>query len=165
MNIGLNIALNIGLNIGFNKVDQEILGVDKAVRGPVERKLEEYGNLLCLVFGAWGEANEGVHQLVQCLAESRIASLGLQRGRPCSEEELGLCVGQIRRRLSMVAIKAQVNCLLSKLHQIGPGSKQLAQKRVWALKEDQRMSSERRAQWMRRVEGIFTIRKGFIKTA
>ena len=147
------------------KVDQEILGVDKAVRGPVERKLEEYGNLLCLVFGAWGEANEGVHQLVQSLAESRIASLGLQRGRPCSEEELGVCIGQIRRRLSMVAIKAQVNCLLSKLHQVGPGSKQLAQKRVWALKEDQRMSSERRAQWMRRVEGIFTIRKGFIKTA
>ena len=46
LNIGLNIAFNIGLNIGFNKVDQEILGVDKAVRGPVERKLEEYGNLL-----------------------------------------------------------------------------------------------------------------------
>ena len=58
------------------------------------------------------------------------------------EEELGICVGQIRWRLSMVAIKAQVNCLLSKLHQVGPGSKQLAQKRVWALKEDQRMSRE-----------------------
>ena len=65
-----------------------------------------------------------------------MASLELQRGRPGGEEELGICVGQVRRRLTIVAIKAQVNCLLSKLRQVGPGSKQLAQKRVWALKED-----------------------------
>ena len=147
------------------RVDQDVLGVDKAVRGPAERRLEEYGDLLGLCFGAWGEASEGVHQLVQHLAESRVASLGLQRGRPAGNEELGLCVGQIRRRLSMAAIKAQVNCLLSKLHQVGPGNKQLAQKRVWALREDQRMSSERKAQWISRVEGVHTLRKGFFKTA
>ena len=147
------------------RVDQDVLGVDKAVRGPAERRLEEYGDLLGLCFGAWGEASEGVHQLVQHLAESRVASLGLQRGRPAGNEELGLCVGQIGRRLSMAAIKSQVNCLLSKLHQVGPGNKQLAQKRVWALREDQRMSSERKAQWIRRVEGVHTLRKGFLKTA
>ena len=64
------------------KVDQEVLGVDKEVRGPVERRLEEYGDLLGLCFGAWGEASEGVHQLVQNLAESRLTFLGLQRDCP-----------------------------------------------------------------------------------
>ena len=93
-------------------VDQEVIGVDRATRGPVERRLEEFGDLLGLCFGAWGEASEGVHQLVQCLAEKRIEFLGLQRGRPGSDEELGMCVGQIRRRLSMVAIKGHVDCLL-----------------------------------------------------
>ena len=127
--------------------------------------MEEYGDLIGLCFGAWGEASEGVHQPVQSLAESRLASLGLQRGRPGSEEELGLCVGQIRRRLSIAAIKAQVNWLLAKLHQVGPGNRQMAQKRVWALNEDQRMSRERKAQWMRRIEGVQTIRKGFFQTA
>ena len=147
------------------KVDQDVLGVAKEVRGPVERKLEVYGDLLGLCFGAWGEDSEGVHQLIQGLAESRVTFLGLQRGRPGSEEELGMCVGQIRRRLSMAVVKAQVTCLLAKLHQVGPGNKQLAQKRVWAIREDQRMSMERKAQWIRRIEGVHTIRKGFFKTA
>jgi hypothetical protein len=31
--------------------------------------------------------------------------------------------------------------------------------------EDDRMRRERSAQWMRRFEGVQTLRKGFIKTA
>ena len=146
------------------KVDQDVLGVNRELRGPVERRLEEHGDLLGLCFGAWGEASEGVHQLVQSMAESRLAFLGLQRGRPGSEQELGVCVGQIRRRLSMAAVKAQVDCLLGKLHQVGPGNKMMAKRRGWAINEDQRMSRERGAQWLRRVEGVHTIRKGFFKT-
>ena len=75
-------------------MDQEVIGVDRTTRGPVERRLEEFGDLLGLCFGAWGEASEGVHQLVQYLAEKRTDFLGLQRGRPGSEEELGRCWGR-----------------------------------------------------------------------
>ena len=145
------------------KVDQEVLG--EGVKGPVERRLDEFGELLGLCFGAWGEASEGVHTLVQTLAEARLKYQGLQRGRPGSDQELGLLVGQVRRRLSLVAVKAQVDCLLAKLHQVGPGNIQLAKKRTWAILEDQRMARERGAQWIRRVEGVLTLRKGFIKTA
>ena len=99
------------------------------------------------------------------LTESRLKYQGLQRGRPGSDHELGLLVGQVRRRLSLVAVKAQVDCLLAKLHQVGPGNTQLAKKRTWAILEDQRMARERGAQWLRRVEGVQTIRNGFIKTA
>ena len=112
-----------------------------------------------------GVGSEQVHQLVQVLAESRLRFQGLQQGRPGSDQELGVLVGQIRRRLSMAAVQAQVDCLLSKLHQLGPGNVQLAKRRTWAIKEDQRMNLERNAQWMRRIEGIHTLRKGFIKTA
>ena len=63
------------------KVDQEVLGVEEQQKGPVEKRLEEFGDLLGLCFGAWGEASEGVHQLVQTLAESRLKFQGLQRGR------------------------------------------------------------------------------------
>ena len=95
------------------KVDQEVLGL-VGQKGPVERRLEEFGGLLGLCFGAWGEASEGVHQLVQTLAEARLKYQGLQRGRPGSDQELGMLVGQVRRRLSLVAVKAQVDCLLAK---------------------------------------------------
>ena len=146
------------------KVDQEVLGLPVEQKGPVERRLEEFGELLGLCFGAWGEGSEGVHTLIQTLAEYRLKYQGLQRGRPGSDQELGILVGQIRRRLSLVAIHAQVDCLLSKLHQVGPGNAQLAKKRTWAIQEDQRMARERGAQWMRRVEGVQTLQKGFIKT-
>ena len=59
-----------------------MIGVDRGKRGPVERRLDEFGELPGLCFGAWGEASEGVHRLVQILAESRLTFEGLQRGRP-----------------------------------------------------------------------------------
>ena len=147
------------------KVDREVLEELQDQKGPVERRLDEFGELLGLCFGAWGEGSEGVHQLVQTIAEARLKFQGLQKGRPGSDQELGLLVGQVRRRLSLVAVKAQVDCLLAKLHQVGPGNAQLAKKRSWAIQEDQRMARERSAQWIRRVEGVHTLRKGFIKTA
>ena len=70
------------------KVDQEVLAVPVDQKGPVERRLEEFGSLLGLCFGAWGEASEGVHHLVQSLAESRLKYQGLQRGRPGSDLEV-----------------------------------------------------------------------------
>ena len=79
--------------------------MNREVRGPVEKRLEEFGSLLGLCFGAWGEGSEDVHKLVQSIAESRLNFLGLQRGRPGSEVELGICVGQVRRRLSIVVVK------------------------------------------------------------
>ena len=79
--------------------------------------------------------------------------------------ELGVIVGQVRKQLSQAAMKGTVECLLSKLHQVGPGNKQLAQRRTWAIQEDRRMSKERAAQWAKRVDGIKSLTKGFIKTA
>ena len=147
------------------KVDQEVLGLGDEQKGPVERRLDEFGKVLGLCFGAWGEASEGVHHLVQTLAESRLKYQGLQRGRPGSDQELGVLVGQVRRRLSLVAVKAQVDCLLAKLHQVGPGNQQLTKKISWAILEDQGMAKERGAKWLRQVEGVHTLRKGAIKTA
>jgi hypothetical protein len=89
------------------------------------------------------EASEGVHPLVQTLAESRLKYQSLQRGRPGSDQELGLLVGQVRRRLFLVA----VDCLLAK---VGPGNTKLAKKRTWAILEDQRMARE----CLRQVEGL-----------
>ena len=65
----------------------------------------------------------------------------------------------------MAVIKAQVDCLLTKIHQVGPGNYQLAKKRDWAILEDLRMARESSAQWLRQVAGVHTIRRGFLKTA
>ena len=49
--------------------------------GPVQRKLESFGNIKGLVFGAFGEGSKDVHSLVQSLATSSAKTVALQRGR------------------------------------------------------------------------------------
>ena len=56
-----------------------------------------------------------------------------------------MIVAQIRQLLSVTAIKAQVWCLLGQLHQVGPGNKQLAKKREWAVRQGEKMRRERQS--------------------
>ena len=72
---------------------------------------------------------------------------------------------KVRKVLLLAVTKAQVDCLLAKIHQVGPGNTQFAKKRDWAIYEDLRMVRKRSAQWLRQVEGVHTLRRGFIKTA
>ena len=148
-------------------LDQTISGTNRGQRGPVERRLDEFGDIMGLCFGAWGEASQDVHNLVEILARARLKFQVLQEGRPDggSDQELAMIVAQIRRLLSVTAIKAQVGCLLGRLHQVGPGNKQLAKKREWAVRQDEKMKRERHSQWIRKIEGVNTLRKGMIKIA
>lgn len=142
-------------------LDQTIMKVSQDMKGPVEKRLDEYGDVIGLCFGNWGEGSEGVHRIIQMMAESRLKFQGMKNGRPGSRMELGLLIGQIRRRLSIATIKAQVSLLLARQHHIGPGNALLAKKREWALEEDSKMRQERRAQWNRKYDGIQSLRKGF----
>ena len=45
--------------------------------GPVERKLQQYGDIHGLVVGAFGEGSEDMHTFVQTLAESKVNAMGL----------------------------------------------------------------------------------------
>ena len=84
-----------------------------------------------LTHGAWGEGSKDVQELVDVIAKSRLKHQLLDEGRPDegSDNELALITGQVRRVHSQTAVKAQVSCLLSRIHQVGPGNKQIAKKR------------------------------------
>ena len=89
------------------EVDRVYGGGREVEVGRVDRKLTEYGQVRGLVFGAFGEASEGVHNLVQRIAESRVKAMGLQQGRDTYKGEMGVLVGQVRRILSVTAVRAQ----------------------------------------------------------
>ena len=139
-------------------MDREIIGTPAGERGPVERKLDEYGDIMGLC--------KDVHELIDVISKSRLKHQLLDSGRHDggSDNELALITGQVRRMLSQTAVKAQVSCLLSRIHQVGPGNKQIAKKRQWALQQDEKMKMERKAQWIRKIEGVNTLRKGMIRT-
>ena len=72
----------------------------------LERKLTEYGQVGGMVFGAFGEASDAVHDLMQKIAVSRVNAMGLQQGRDSYKGELGVTVGQVRKILSVGAVRA-----------------------------------------------------------
>ena len=55
-------------------VDQNYGGVMPGEVGRVQRKLETFGEVRGLVFGAFGEVSEGVHELVQVI--TRMGNVG-----------------------------------------------------------------------------------------
>ena len=128
--------------------------------GPVERKLLQFGDVIGIVVGAFGEGSEDLHDLIQQLAESRARSMGLRRGRESSEAELGIIVGQIRRALSTTFVRAQAQCLLMRMNCLGQGYSKAAQRRQWAVKEEERTKWERQAQWISRIRGRKLVSRG-----
>ena len=132
-------------------VDRGVIGVGDGVVGPIERKLSEYGDILGLVVGAWGECSEDMHTLVQVLTKSRVDSVGRARGRPATDGELALAVGQVRRRLSVACVRANTNCLLSRMSHLGEAAVQAQGRRQAQGWEEERMRKEMQAQWLGRI--------------
>ena len=77
-------------------VDRDYVGIPVDQEGPVLRHLNQYGDVLGLVVGAWGEGSEDLHDLVHIIALARLSAVGLARGRPGSEQELAVITGQVR---------------------------------------------------------------------
>ena len=139
-------------------VDREYGGVPEGVVGPVQAKLLSFPPLRCWVFGAWGEASTDVHSMVDYLAEARLQHQKQLEGRwkrqrRSEEAELAILKGQVRRTLSLEAVRSQARLLLDRISGLGAGAEAAARRRHWAELEERRMGRERRAQQMCRSQG------------
>ena len=128
--------------------------------GRVERKLTGYGQVRGLVFGAFGEASGGVHELVQMLGETRVKAVGVQQGRETVKGEMGVIVGQVRRLLSVTAVRAQAECLLSRVRGVGGGTEAARRRRQHAGYQEVRWARERGALEVGRRQGRLVVRSG-----
>ena len=61
-----------------------------------------------------------LHELIVTCAESRVAHLCRSTGRPELESQLGVITGQYRRLLSSCIVRAQAQCLISRIGVITP---------------------------------------------
>ena len=91
-----------------------------------------------------------IHLMVDYLAEARQKHQQLLEGRWRSERksketEVALYTGQIRRALSLEAVRSQARLLLDRLGGLGGGAEAAAKRRDWAEAEERRMGRERRA--------------------
>ena len=126
---------------------------------PVAR-LQSYGQLQCYVAGHWGEGSRDLHTFIQDCAEARVAYLTRSTGRQESERMLGMIVGQYRRLVSTTAVRAQAMCMLARVGLISPAAREAAGRRVVAMRLEEEMRRERRAQWMASLAGPGWARRG-----
>ena len=143
-------------------VDQNYGGVRPGEVGRVQRKLETFGEVRGLVFGAFGEVSEGVHELIQVVAQSRLRAVGLQKGRVSEKGELGVLVGRIRKQLSVAAVRTQADCLITRLGNVGEGTGAAGKRRGNVIRWERRWEKEMQAEMVCERQGRRILRRGQI---
>ena len=128
------------------KADQMDRLLGEEGQGRVRRRLDEFGEILGLVIGQFGEASEDVHQLLEQLADSRVVLLARREGQQVSEQERGVIVGQLRRQISTASVRAGSQCLLDRMHQCGEGAAPASKRRDYCQVLEERMRHERELQ-------------------
>ena len=116
----------------------------------------QYGECYCM----FSIILEDLHALVQTCAEARVAHICRTSGRQESEQLLGTIVGQYRRLMSTCAVRAQAMCTLARVGLITPAARDAARRRQVAMRMEEQMRKERRAQWMASLQGPGWARRG-----
>ena len=108
-----------------------------------------------------------MHVLIKAIASSRVRVAGPQRGRKgfirSEEGEKSIVVGQLRRMISVAAVRAQCHSLLGRLEGLGTGGVAARGRRQEAIDLDRRFRKQRQAQWVSERQGWNILRKGFAK--
>ena len=144
----------------LERLDRQHHGTQPGEVGRLVARLQSYGPLLCFVAGHWGEGSKDLHTFIQDCAEARVAYLTRTTGRQESERLLGMIVGQYRRLISTTAVRAQALCLLARVGLITPAAREAAGRRMVAMRREEEMRRERRAQWMASLSGPGWARSG-----
>ena len=144
----------------LERLDREHRGTAPGETGALVARLQGYGELLCLVFGAWGDCSEDLHSLVQICAESKVEHLCRSTGRPEMEGQLSVITSQYRRLLSTTMVRAQAQCLISRVGVISPQAREAARRRDVAGRMERELREDRRAHWMASLRGPGWARQG-----
>ena len=97
--------------------------------GPVGRKLQSYGRVRGLVFGAWGEASSDAHDLLSQLAKQGARYMWRDMGCPDEAAAVGCLAWLLRRRWGMVGLRENARLKLDRLAYVGRGAAAAAERR------------------------------------
>ena len=118
------------------RVDRLYCEMQPGQVGPIEHKLLSFERVRGLVFSAFGEASQPVHQLMNAMATSCVTVAVPQGGRVGVERsvagERAIVAGQLCCKISIAAVRAQCITLHGRLQLIGMGLSGAAARRAGA---------------------------------
>ena len=102
--------------------------------------------------------------LLDAMASSRVARQEWRSGLAATNTamEKGVVMGELRRQLSVVNLRASMSCLLDRLHQAGEGGRMRGRRQEWMAREEERMREEREMIWSARMRGRSLLQPGRI---
>jgi hypothetical protein len=80
-----------------------------------EQRLRSFSETRGLVFGAYGEASDDVHELIDVAAEAKARRLWRQAGARSQKEYQGYLKRNMRRRVGLVTVQEQAMHLIARL--------------------------------------------------
>ena len=140
-------------------VDREYYSTVRGEVGPLQARLEQLAgggglqDLLGLCVGAFGDISSDLDRLIRALAESRALFLSRESGRPLSDRQAGLILGQYRRLLSVTFVRSQAECLVSRMGHLGDSVRLCAARRRLAMQEGEQRRLEAAAFHAAHVRG------------
>ena len=143
-------------------LDTRFHGTLPGQSGPLVRRLESFGRVRGLVVGPWGECSKDMHSLIKVMGETKVAAQARERGRPASDNELGVVISQLRKFLSTAFIRAQGLCLLNRLCFLGKGAKEAAGRRDLARRLENSRKRDLQAHYQAHNRGSGLARTGQI---
>ena len=111
------------------EADRRFCGTPRGRVGPVERKLQSYGTVRGLVFGAWGEGSPDVERLLGTLAEQGAQRHWRAMRCPDAVAAKGAIAWLLRRRWAHTALREAARLKLERLEHAGQGAAAAARRR------------------------------------
>ena len=124
-------------------IDQKYCNTRPGQVGPLQQRLQSFGELQCIVAGQYGEVSQHTHDLLRKLTACKANHISHMEGRVLSDQERSILLQQLRRQLSVSIITAQSNCLLSRLNHMSPHAKEAAQRRANTKSREELLRKDR----------------------
>ena len=147
------------------KLDRKYHGTVVEQVGPLERRLQLYCRLKCLVMITFHqEGSKDMHALLKSLPDCKLIAVGLAMGRERTgtERERSICLSQLRGELSTVGAKAQSSCLLAR---VGEGHRAAAKRKEWVKREDERREEAMKVHWNANVNKKRIVKTNYLENA
>ena len=137
-------------------VDMKYCGTASGEVGPVARRLQSFGAVRGLVFGAWGEASRDVELLLSMLARLGAETHWRRSGCRDADEARGTIAWLLRRRWALTALRENARLKLERLEHAGRGAAAAAARRANARGSWSVRDRTRQAIWSGARPGTFT---------
>ena len=100
-------------------VDEKYNNTPSGQIGPMQQALKDKGGVHPIIFGAYGDTNDGFNKLLSSVAEIGSTRLQAALGTQTQDQARLVLLWQLRRKMAAAVIRANMDCLQLRMGYLG----------------------------------------------